>query len=142
MQNNLSVDFDEATRIESLLIEEAESDGLKPVAVCVMNIKTDVVRSSLMDGVKSASAVNAHNKAWTALFFERDTIEFFQSWTQGEIDAAAACFGKFFPLGGGVLLRDPVGDGIVGAVGISNRTPKQDHDLARKSAGIEVITTS
>jgi len=141
MQSILSVDFDEATRIEKLLIEEAKSDGLKPVAVCVMNFKHDVIRSSLMDGVKSASAINAYNKAWTALFFERDTIEF-NMWKQEEIDAALARFPNFFPLPGGVLLRDPVEGGIAGAVGVSNRTPEEDDELARKSAGVKVLTTA
>lgn len=116
-----------ASALAHSVLQEAEKDGGKPVAVVVMGLDRKVLRLDCMDGVKPASSKIVLAKAETALEWERDTIDF-GDWEQRDLAAAAAAYPGFMNWGGGIVLY--IGDEIVGAMAVSGRTERQDHDLA------------
>lgn len=136
----------EARDLDDHLIQVASNDGLGPVAISVIDYRYALKSASTMDGVKMSSIKTAHDKAVTALLFERDTVEFMHTWDESNgiwvpsdevwtpIDVANAC--KINPVfvswAGGSLIRSQKDNSIVGAVGVSARTELEDHDLASR----------
>jgi uncharacterized protein GlcG (DUF336 family) len=133
----------EALDLQQHLLDTANGDGLKPVAICIVDTTGAQLTAVTMDGTKAPSIQTAHDKAVTAVMFERDTIEFCNrndgemwvpagdlGWSSLDIAAAAKVNAVFVPWGGGALIRSPHDGSILGAVGVSNRTEEEDHDLA------------
>ena len=143
MRTLTTLDLEEALALQSYLLSVAHTDGLKPVAICIVDASGTQLTAVTMDGTKTPSIKTAHDKAITAVAFERDTIEFCyvldgdkwvpagdQGWSATDIAAAAKINAVFVPWGGGVLIRSPHDGSILGAVGVSNRTEEEDHELA------------
>ncbi len=133
----------DALDLQQHLLDTANGDGLKPVAICIVDATGAQLTAVTMDGTKVPSIQTAHDKAVTAVMFERDTIEFCHrhcgdmwvpsgdlGWSSVDIAAASKINDIFVPWGGGALIRSPHDDSILGAVGVSNRTEEEDHDLA------------
>lgn len=148
MRTVRTLGLSEAMQILDYLLERASGDGLKPVAICIVDTNGVQLCAATMDGTKTPSIKTAHDKAVTAVNFERDTIGFcyFQDadgtwvpaedvagsngWSQTDIAAAAKINNVFVPWGGGALILSPHDGSILGAVGVSNRTEQEDHELA------------
>jgi uncharacterized protein GlcG (DUF336 family) len=134
----------DALEIQDHLLYAAESDGLKPVAICIVDIERRVLTSIAMDGTKKPSIDTARDKAITALEFERDTVQFRykrgefgqwvpagnDGWSTVDIMAAVKINNVFVPWAGGALVLSPHDGSILGAVGVSNRKELEDHELA------------
>jgi uncharacterized protein GlcG (DUF336 family) len=151
MRTLTTLTLHDALEIQGHLLYAAENDGLKPVAICIVDIERRVLTSVAMDGTKKPSIDTARDKAITALDFERDTVEFRHvrgmgnrwvpadevasgeeklGWSEVDIMAAIKVNNVFVPWAGGVLIRSPHDNSILGAVGVSNRKELEDHDLA------------
>jgi uncharacterized protein GlcG (DUF336 family) len=147
MRTIRTLGLSEAMQILDFLLETATADGLKPVAICVVDASGVQLCAATMDGTKSPSIKTAHDKAVTAVNFQRNTIEFCyveqdgtwvpaddvvggDGWSQTDIAAAAKINDIFVPWGGGALILSPHDGSILGAVGVSNRTEQEDHELA------------
>lgn len=132
----------DALKLQEFLMARAAADGRKPVAICIVDVRGVQLTAVTMDGTKMPSIKTAHDKAVTAVRFERNTIEFCHvelngvwvpaedGWTATDIAAAAKINDIFVPWGGGALIRSPHDGSILGAVGVSNRTEQEDHILA------------
>ena len=138
----------EAHEILHHILDVAYNDGLNPVAICVVDATGMQLSAATMDGTKEPSIATAHAKAVTAIKFQRDTMTFChaedqgawypastsngEGWNLSDILAAMKINAVFSHWGGGVLIRSPHDNAILGAVGVSNRTEEQDHNLAAK----------
>jgi uncharacterized protein GlcG (DUF336 family) len=134
----------EAMELQNHLLDIANSDRLNPVAICIVDTTGMMLSAVTMDGTKEPSIATAHNKAVTAVQFQCDTIELCHKlddnslwvpdteggWTQMDIANAMNINPWFVSWGGGALVRSPHDDAILGAIGVSNRTEVQDHELA------------
>src|SRR5687768_14303021 len=140
MRTCRTIELEEALKLQAHLLDVATYDDLKPVAICIVNAFGVQLTAATMPGTKQPSILTAHNKAVTAIQYQMDTMRFRyvrdgdawvldpDGWDQTDIAAACNLNPQFVPWGGGVLIRKDLE--VVGAVGISNRTQEQDHDLA------------
>jgi uncharacterized protein GlcG (DUF336 family) len=153
MRTLTTIDLADALEIQQHLLNAAQCDGLNPVAICIVDIERRVLTSVAMDGTKKASIDTARDKAITALDFDRNTVEFCHvrgsderwipaewvesgeeklGWSLADILAASKINAVFVPWAGGALIRSAHDDSILGAVGVSNRSELEDHNLAVK----------
>jgi len=143
MHTERSVTLPEATEIGEYILATANSDGGKHVAIVIVNACAEPVWGVSMPRTKAPSWRNAHAKAYTAVKFERDTVEFrFWSpgdhgrkldpggWSEYDLAQAMNLDPLFCAWAGGSLIRSPHDGSIMGAVGVSNRDELQDHELA------------
>jgi uncharacterized protein GlcG (DUF336 family) len=85
----------------------------------------------------------AHSKAQTALGFFRSSLQlgkYFLDHVAATAVITAATEGRFMPLGGGVLVRDDMGE-TIGAAGVSGGAPEIDDEIitaAVRSVGLTV----
>ena len=87
-----------------------------------------------MDGASALSADMAINKAFTALYWKRDTAEIFEFLQKQSREIAYfSNVEKQAPIPGGVLLKTADGT-IVGAIGSSGRPASEDQELALAGA--------
>lgn len=125
--------LDQAWNLIIAISQQAEKDcadrNLKPVAICIVDAHGDQLCAVRMDGTKTPSIKTAHDKAVTAVLFERNTAQFTQ-WSAFDLANAMKINSVFCGWGGGVLILSPHDGSILGAVGVSNRTPEQDDELA------------
>lgn len=142
-----TIGYREALDIQDYLLKVAAEDQLAPVAICIVDATGTLLAAVTMDGTKMPSIKTAHDKAVTAVHFQRDTMEFRyvrdggawrrahtsagDGWDVHDILAATKINSTFTHWGGGVLIRSITGS-IVGAIGVSNRTEEEDHNLASK----------
>jgi uncharacterized protein GlcG (DUF336 family) len=146
-----SLDMNDALSLQLRVIEQAHTDGLKPVAVCIVDARGEQLSAACMDGVKPPSILTAHAKAVTVVRFQRATVQFcnvqsvtnpelwvplgLDGWDDEDIANAMKINPTFCSWPGGVpVFAHPEADIIVGAIGVSNRTAMEDHQLASKVA--------
>jgi len=114
----------------------AEAEARKQNAAVVIAVVDDggaLVLLERLDGTQIASSEVAVGKARTAAIFRRPSAVFEEQIRSGR--AAALALPGATPLQGGLPL---IVDGqVVGAIGVSGETPKQDEDIAR--AGVAAI---
>lgn len=112
--------------------------GLKPLSVAVLDAGGHPLAFEREDGASNLRFAVAHGKAYGAVslgmgsraLFERAQAQpFFVQALNGLANGAVV------PVPGGVLVRDPEGGEILGAVGITGDT--SDNDEAAAIAGIE-----
>lgn len=142
MRSLTLLSLDDALEIQHHLLGIAKGDGLNPVAICIVDATGMQLTAVTMDGTKPPSIKTAADKAYTAAMFARDTIEFClerrggmwvpatDGWDQADLLNGMKINPRFVSWGGGVLVRSPHDGSILGAVGVSNRTEQEDHDLA------------
>jgi glc operon protein GlcG len=111
----------------------AEAEARKQNAGVVIAIVDDggaLVLLERLDGTQVASSEVAIGKARTAAIFRRPSAAFEEQIRAGRV--AALALPGATPLQGGIPL---VVDGqVVGAIGVSGESPKQDEDIARVGA--------
>lgn len=141
-----SLDLNDAFELQAHILSTAESDGGKPVAVCIVDARAAQLTAATMPGVKPPSTLFAHAKAVTAVRYMRNTVLFqfhydpeADMWLLDEDDGydaedLANCR-KIDPIfcswPGGTLVHSPhAPHDFVAAIGVSNRDPFDDHDLS------------
>jgi glc operon protein GlcG len=118
------------------IMEVASKDGKAPIAVSIVDSHGDLVAFGRMDGTFTRSVHLSRNKAFTAVFMGRDTHEFRDMLTRGNIDIVSfGRPGELTALPGGARIMD--GATCVGGIGVSGRTSEEDLELARD--GLELL---
>ena len=115
----------------------ADSYGLKPLAVVVLDAGGHLRAAERTDGASNMRFEIARAKAFGAISLGMDSralMERAEVQPYFVLSAGAAIGGALVPVPGGVLVRD--GDGsVIGAVGVSGDS--SDNDEAAAIAGIE-----
>lgn len=114
--------------VSELLNELAKETG-RPVSLAVFNSNREMLHFTRMDGAPYRSFVLASNKAYSALWFGRDSVEI-EKIVEGR-DIAWYGDAHLTAIGGGVLIRDE-NKTLAGAVGVSGRTMQEDIDVANR----------
>jgi glc operon protein GlcG len=138
MIKTASLDLEEARKIVDAVVEAARSTKPpdRPMSVAVVDNAGVLLSFARMDGASPNTARMAINKAFTAIYWRRDTAEM-QNWIKDGRDIS--WFGDPFrnaPIPGGVLIKSSDGY-IVGAIGTSGRAamgPMGDEELAQIGA--------
>ena len=111
--NIMALDQDGAQTILQAAKESAQQ-GNAPSAIAVVDAAGDLLAFQRMDGVRSASADLAIEKARTAARLQRSTAEIEDNINQGRTAFVTA---GILVLGGGMPIR--VNSAVVGAVGVA-----------------------
>ena len=127
-----------ARKIIAGALAKGRETGLKPLSVAVLDAGGHPIAFEREDGASNLRFKIAHGKAYGALsvgmgsraLFERAQAQpFFVQALNGLADGAVV------PVPGGVLIRDPEDNAILGAVGVTGDT--SDNDEIAALAGIE-----
>jgi uncharacterized protein GlcG (DUF336 family) len=132
-----SVGYSDCMDCITAIIEAAASDDDKPpIGVSIVDPHGDLIAFGRMDGAYPRSIHLSRSKAFTAVFMGRDTHEFRDMLSAGNIDLASfGRLGELTALPGGVRIMD--GATCLGAIGISGRSGEEDLELAR--GGLEFL---
>jgi glc operon protein GlcG len=138
MIKTASLDLEEARKIVDTVVEAARTTKPpnRPMSVAVVDNAGVLISFARMDGASPNTARMAINKAYTAIYWKRETAEM-QDWIKDGRDIS--WFGDPYrnaPIPGGILIKSSDGC-IVGAVGTSGRAamgPMGDEELARIGA--------
>ncbi|GAA4607477.1 heme-binding protein [Actinoallomurus liliacearum] len=130
MSTAASITLTTALRICEAAVVEAERAGAL-VSVAVVDAGGHLVAFMRMDGAEIAGPVLAPDKAYTAVANRIATHELAEQAAPGGplFGLHAHASGRFVIFGGGVPLR--LGDGVIGAVGVSGGTVTEDVACAR-----------
>jgi len=125
--------LEDGRRIAAAVQEQARTNGLR-VVVAVLDEGGHAILLERMDGTQTASVEIALAKARSAAAFRRPTREMAEWVTGGNVGLMA--LPGLVPVEGGVpLIVDGV---VVGAVGVSGATARQDGEAAQ--AGVAVFS--
>jgi glc operon protein GlcG len=135
MQSFASIDSQEATELGRHVLGIADHDGLK-IAVCVVDARGWELFAARTDGADRGTWKTAHDKAVTAIEFQRDTIELQDGWDMKDAVNAAKINPTFTSWGGGVLIPSLHDGSVLGAIAVSGLSAQEDHVLAlRRPSG-------
>ena len=124
----------DARRVIAAAEQEADKQG-QPMNVAVVDAGGNLVAHVRMDGAWMGSVNIAIDKAWTSRAFDIETKELAKMSQSGGdfFGIHASNGGRVMIFAGGIPLKR---DGrVVGAVGVSGGTGKQDHAVASAGAG-------
>ena len=123
----------DARRIIAAAEKKAEQIG-QPMNIAVVDQGGNLVSHVRMDNAWIGSVDISINKAWTSRAFDISTkqlAEFSQSGDQF-FGIHASNRGRVMIFAGGIPLKR--GEQVVGAIGVSGGTGKQDHEVAEAGA--------
>lgn len=122
-----------ARRVIAAAESEAERIG-QPMNIAVVDAGGNLVAHVRMDRAWMGSVDIAINKAWTARAFDISTKELSGMSQPGEdfYGIHASNRGRVMIFAGGIPLKR--GDEVIGAVGVSGGTGKQDQQVAEAGA--------
>jgi uncharacterized protein GlcG (DUF336 family) len=123
----------DARRIIEAAERRAESIG-QPMNIAVVDAGGNLVAHVRMDGAWMGSIDISIKKAWTSRAFDVETKALSKLTQPGEdfYGIHASNDGRVMIFAGGIPLRQ--GDVVVGAIGVSGGSGKQDHDVAQAGA--------
>lgn len=121
-----------ANTIVAAALRHAESKGMRPMTVAVLDAGGHLVAIQRQDGSGILRPQIAVGKAWGTLGMGVGSRELAKRAAShpaffGALSEAAE--GRIFPVAGGVLVRDGGGE-VIGAVGVSGDMPDQDEACA------------
>jgi uncharacterized protein GlcG (DUF336 family) len=129
--------FAQAKTIMDAALAHAADKSMKPLGVVIVDNRGAVRHASVQDGNSLMRFEIAHGKAFGAVGMGLGT----RTMNQMALDRphfmnafVAATGGRAVPVPGGVLVRDPATNALLGAVGVSGDT--SDNDEAVAMAGI------
>ena len=127
------ITLEEARRIIAAAEREAESQG-QPFNVAVVDAGGNLVAFARMDGAWLGSVDIAMKKAWTSRAFDIETKALGKLAQPGEdfYGIQQSNDGRVMIFAGGVPLKR--GGAVVGAIGVSGGTGKQDQAVAEAGA--------
>jgi uncharacterized protein GlcG (DUF336 family) len=141
MYEERGIGLDEAMKVMEAMIQEAKKERSKPMAICIVDQRGEIVCSARMDGCQAFRPKMAFKKAYTAAQYRKSTREL------GEVLKAQGLTIGDFALenttlirGGEVIFKPGEKAGaltetwiyqIVGAIGTSGGTAIEDEVLAK-----------
>jgi glc operon protein GlcG len=131
--------LEEARAIVDAMLAEAAKQGLK-FAAAVVDAGGDLIHLSRMDGASALNARMSHNKAYTAVKWQRDTKAikerlFDMSLGDERREVSWFCDPLYTPVWGGIVLRAADGT-MLGAIGESGGTYQQDEEIGQLGAEV------
>lgn len=105
----------------------SEDKGL-PVGAAITDAHGDLIAFGRMDGAPMRTIPLSRNKAFSAVYMDRDTDKFRDMNEQFGFDLTWFVHPNLTTLPGGVRIVDD--KGCVGAIGLSGRAADKDHELA------------
>ncbi len=127
--------LDQAATVANGALEKGAAAGFDPLTVAVLDAGGHLVAFLREDGSGILRPEIAIGKAYGALGFGLGGRALHDKNEKFLAAVAAASNGRMIPVPGGVLMRDPESDAIIGAVGISGDNSGNDEMAA--VAGIE-----
>ncbi len=127
-----------AQKIMKAALADAETRGLKPVGVVIVDSRGAVRLATVQDGNSLMRFEIAHGKAFGAVGMgvgTRTMNKFALERPHFMTAFVATTGGRAIPVPGGVLIRDAKSGALLGAVGVSGDT--SDNDEAIAITGIE-----
>ena len=125
-----------AQMIAAKAIEMAKSTFNRPICVAVCDQFGFLLTFARMDNAPIRSIQIALGKAYTAARMGVNTDVFYERLHRDNISPSFFCDEKLTGLPGGAILKDQKGN-ILGAVGISGLTSKEDQVIASAMANNE-----
>jgi uncharacterized protein GlcG (DUF336 family) len=129
----MMIKLEAANRIVAAALAMARELKLSPITICVLDRGGHVVSAQREDDSSILRFEIAFGKAWASLGvghssrFLQDTLA---KQRPRFVDAmAAASNGRFIPVAGGVLVREPNGT-LIGAVGVTGDSADNDEKIA------------
>lgn len=119
------------------IFKKASTDKGLPVGAAITDAHGDLVAFGRMDGAPMRTIALSRNKAFTAIYMDRDTTVFRDMLDQYSFDLTWFVHPQLTALPGGVRVLH--GDACLGAIGLSGRSADQDHELA--ALGLEFLKT-
>jgi uncharacterized protein GlcG (DUF336 family) len=129
-----TIDLKTANRLIETCFKLARSHGHLPITCAVVDSGGHAVSIQREDGSSTFRVEIALGKAWTCMALHHSTRFVEVSMTKNRphfVDSlAAASNGKFIPALGGVMIRDPESNELIGAIGITGDTGENDELVA------------
>jgi uncharacterized protein GlcG (DUF336 family) len=121
-----------AEAIGKRVLEIARVNSLKPMAVCVVDSRGQTLYFQMEDGNPLFREAIAKGKAMGALGMGVDSAAMVQMFTDRPYFMQALFAGQpgLIPAPGGVLVRDPHSNAVLGAVGVSGDVSDKDEACA------------
>ncbi len=115
--------------------EQKAADIGQPMNIAVVDAGGNLVAHVRMDGAWMGSVNISIDKAWTSRAFDVETKALAKLAQPGEdfYGIHASNGGRVMIFAGGIPLRQ--GGQVVGAIGVSGGSGKQDHDVAEAGVG-------
>lgn len=130
----LTISLDEANERIVKALDFAKPEQLQipgqPIAVAVVGFDGRLVSFMAMDGVMPVSIQLAQDKAYTAIISQSPTSRWENKEKTEGLDISNFNDPRFTAFAGGVLIKDPSTNQIIGAIGVSGRTSKEDEAIA------------
>jgi uncharacterized protein GlcG (DUF336 family) len=125
--------LEDARRVIAAAEAQAAKEG-QPMNIAVVDAGGNLVAHVRMDGAWMGSVDISINKAWTSRAFDVETKALAKLTQPGEdfYGIHASNGGRVMIFAGGIPLRR--GGAVVGAVGVSGGSGKQDHEVAEAGA--------
>jgi uncharacterized protein GlcG (DUF336 family) len=128
------------TALDAMLLS-AQTRGVEPMAIAIVNEHGEIMAFARMDGAAPAIRDFAIKKAYTAALMRADLKDFRSGLDQrGRTVADYSDPNLVGMAAGGVVIRDPSSGQVTGAIGVSGGTPAQDDEIARE--GLQVLLAS
>ena len=130
-----SIAPDVAFDLARATINKCRKDGYQVAVVVLDRFGNQLV--VLRDRFAPPAAIDtANGKAWTAVTFTRNTVDFVKGLKDGTLSPGLASLPKVTPLVGGLVIQ--AGGSIIGGVGVAG-APGGDKDEACGKAGLEAV---
>lgn len=134
-----NIDLASANRIIAKGFALARRRKHPPLTLCVVDKGGYIVSSQREDESSTFQFEIAFGKAWTCTALGHSTTYIEKNMAENRphfVDAlGAASAGRFIPTRGGVLIRDPRSNKIIGALGVTGDTGENDEALAVEAIG-------
>lgn len=131
--------LEEARKVVETILEEGAKRDLT-MAGAVVDAGGDLIFLARADGASALNAKMSHNKAYTAVKWQRDTRRIKERLfdaSLGDERRDISWFGDpmYTPVWGGILLKSPAG-AILGALGESGAPYEVDEEIGRIAAKV------
>lgn len=126
----MSLTLQQASAIVDGALDHAEASGFDPLTVAVLDAGGHLVAFKRTDNSGILRPEIAIGKAYGALGFGLDGRALKDKHATFLTSVAAASGGRMVPVPGGVLIKDPDTQSIIGAVGISGDNSGNDEKAA------------
>lgn len=113
----------------NVIFARASEDGGLPVCVAITDTHGDLIAFGRMDGAPMRSVALSRDKAYTAIYMDRDTDVFRNMMVEGGFELTWFANSRLTALPGGV--RIVLQSGCIGAIGLSGRHADDDYVLAK-----------
>ena len=123
----------DAEKIGKRVLELARGNGLNPMAVAVLSASGQLLFFRMEDGNPLLREAIARGKAVGALGLGMDSANVAKMYAErpGFVNSAIALTGgSLIPAAGGVVVRDPKTNAVLGAVGVSGDLSDKDEACA------------